>query len=204
MKNDHSENDIMNVPDQNMSRLFAIAKSAGLNDAEKSEGAVRIRAAIAASPVQPRKRSMTFGEFLIAHKARSAFALLVALIVFGGSVVERASRTLPGDALYPIKINFNEKIQSLVAVSVNGFADAGARILPTKRCRHPYAPECILIEKAARRIASDRTRLLKASRGVSLGKCDSAARAGPARRVIEAAFFWQLGGEGRRGERNHD
>ena len=44
-------------------------------------------------------------------------ALLALLLLIGGGVTLVAEQSIPGDFLYPVKINFNEEVRSLLAVT---------------------------------------------------------------------------------------
>lgn len=56
-----------------------------------------------------------------------ATAMLVAIVVTSGGTSIAASGALPGEALYSIKVNINEEIQSFVAVTPNAKAKVGVK-----------------------------------------------------------------------------
>lgn len=114
MNNDH-DNDIKISPE--MGRLFALARGAALSADEKARGLSSLLALMSAPPAM-RRRQMTLREFFLASKPRSFVIAAALLMIAGGGVIGRANETLPGDVLYPVKINFNEKLQSLSALSV--------------------------------------------------------------------------------------
>lgn len=58
------------------------------------------------------------------HKI-AALAVMMAIVVTSGGTSFAASGALPGDVLYPIKVNINEEIQSFVAVTPNAKAKVG-------------------------------------------------------------------------------
>lgn len=58
------------------------------------------------------------------HRQAVAFAVVFALVITTGGTSYAAASALPGEALYSIKVNVNEEIQSLVALS----PDAKARV----------------------------------------------------------------------------
>ncbi len=53
-------------------------------------------------------------------------ALLILLILGGGTGIV-AENSLPGDILYPVKINVNEKLESVLAVTAKGDAEVSVR-----------------------------------------------------------------------------
>lgn len=84
-----------------------------LSEAEKSA----MRAAIfgTASPVQLHPGPSMFGA-LFGYQARMTFAGLLLVMVAGmGTASAAAQNSLPGDALYPIKLSINEKVETLLA-----------------------------------------------------------------------------------------
>ncbi|MEA2715167.1 MAG: hypothetical protein QOG91_195, partial [Candidatus Parcubacteria bacterium] len=127
MKNDILNNAINEGA--GFSRLFELARSVSLSAEEKSSGFRLLRSYMAEHPSeQPIKdfagqpstafgRILTIYEFLSARKTLSALIFAGVIVVLGGSLVTSAARTLPGDVLYPVKINLNEKIQTLTAFS---------------------------------------------------------------------------------------
>ncbi len=54
-------------------------------------------------------------------------ALAILLIISGGSASFLATNTLPGDTLYPVKLNFNESVESLLAISPESKAEVNLR-----------------------------------------------------------------------------
>ena len=44
-------------------------------------------------------------------------ALLALLLLIGGGVTAASEQSVPGDLLYPVKINFNERVRSILAVT---------------------------------------------------------------------------------------
>lgn len=65
--------------------------------------------------IHPVVQKWTFVSRFI--KFAPAFAVVAVVVLVGGGVSFAAQRSFPGDALYPVKINFNEKIVSLLQTS---------------------------------------------------------------------------------------
>jgi len=57
----------------------------------------------------------------------SAFVIL--LLILGGGTSYAAEQTLPGDILYPVKVNFNEKIASMRAITPEAKAKFNTKII---------------------------------------------------------------------------
>ncbi len=109
--------------------IFRYIKRVKLSSEEKERGRSALRAFIATNPVREgvfsrlisQKRQRSIVERLFIHPM--PIALIIALIL-GGGVTFAAEQSLPGEALYPVKINVNEQVRSLLAVS----DDAEARL----------------------------------------------------------------------------
>jgi hypothetical protein len=52
-------------------------------------------------------------SFLHMHFAKALVIVLIAALAGGGGLSAAASEALPGDILYPVKVNFNEKVREL-------------------------------------------------------------------------------------------
>jgi len=78
-------------------------------------------------------RESPYGAFFSFSFIRSkrvlvpAFAII--LLLLGGGTSYAAQRALPGDILYPIKINVNEKIADLMAVTKEAKVKLNAKII---------------------------------------------------------------------------
>lgn len=83
-----------------------------LSHAEKAA----MRAAIfgAPSPVHVRQSPYVFAS-LFSYNVRMVMAGLVALVVVGGGTASAAQGSLPGDALYGIKVSVNERVELALA-----------------------------------------------------------------------------------------
>ncbi len=93
--------------------LFSIAKENSLSHEEKTEGALFLKNFI-------EKHGSVKSKFLFTSpfvKSRQLVVVVLTLIlIFGGSVTAYAAgNSLPGDLLYPIKINVNEKLEIALA-----------------------------------------------------------------------------------------
>ena len=80
--------------------------------------------------------------------------------------------------------------QTFVAVHIYRLAHGGPCELSVKRSVHAHAAEGVLVKHALGRIAAGSTRHLITRCGVGLGERDHVVNAGPASRVVVAAFLW--------------
>lgn len=121
-------------------RLFDKAKKLSLTPEEKAAGRLSIKnfmesrpspsASAAPSPVQsPYFNNLTtFFGFLSASVRKKALVPIAAVLIFTLAVgtTFAAGDALPGDALYPVKINVNEKIEVFLAVDAKAKAKVAA------------------------------------------------------------------------------
>jgi len=81
-------------------------------------------------------RKSPYGAFfsfsLIRNKKVLILAFVIALLLMGGGTSYAAQRALPGDILYPIKINVNEKIADLMAVTKEAKVKLNKKIIKTR------------------------------------------------------------------------
>ena len=81
-------------------------------------------------------RESPYGAFfsfsLIRNKKVLILASVIALLLMGGGTSYAAQRALPGDILYPIKINVNEKIADLMAVTKEAKVKLNKKIIKTR------------------------------------------------------------------------
>ena len=81
-------------------------------------------------------RKSPYGAFfsfsLIRNKKVLILASVIALLLMGGGTSYAAQRALPGDILYPIKINVNEKIADLMAVTKEAKVKLNKKIIKTR------------------------------------------------------------------------
>ncbi len=73
-----------------------------------------------------RQQGVSFG------KEKYALGVMLGTLIVSGTISVFAQDTLPGDILYPVKTNFNEKIQVVLAVTPEGRAQEQA-LLATRR-----------------------------------------------------------------------
>ena len=105
----------MNLP---IKQLKKEAKKIALSPEEKSEGIRALRSYMVAHPVRDGVSSRHHGW---SNQPNSIFKtmpilLVIALLVTGGASVA-AESSLPGDVLYPVKINVTENVKSMLALS---------------------------------------------------------------------------------------
>lgn len=94
--------------------FFKTLKTTRLTDAERDAFRADFISYMHAHPYEKRREEnqfLTLARFLF--KKPVAITLCLALVIFGtGSVAYASNRALPGDILYPIKVNLNEEIVS--------------------------------------------------------------------------------------------
>ncbi len=103
-----------------MKKFIKILKSIRLSQKEKDVLRYKIEEFISFNPIRGDihvpKKSFYFSIFTFRTLAKGVSLVLIALIVVGGSGVSYASTdALPGDKLYNVKINVNEKIEEKLA-----------------------------------------------------------------------------------------
>lgn len=105
-----------------MKKFIKILKSISLSQKEKDVLRYKIEQFISFNPIRNEihipKKSFYFSVFTFRTLAKGVSLVLIALIVVGGTGVSYASTdALPGDRLYNVKINVNEKIEEKLAMS---------------------------------------------------------------------------------------
>lgn len=103
-----------------MKKFIKILKSISLSQKEKDVLRYKIEEFISFNPIRGDiyvpKKSFYFSIFTFRTLAKGVSLVLIALIVVGGTGVSYASTdALPGDKLYNVKINVNEKIEEKLA-----------------------------------------------------------------------------------------
>lgn len=103
-----------------MKKFIKILKSISLSQKEKDILRYKIEEFISFNPIRGDihipKKSFYFSIFTFRTLAKGVSLVLIALIVVGGTGVSYASTdALPGDKLYNVKINVNEKIEEKLA-----------------------------------------------------------------------------------------
>src|SRR3989344_7355021 len=106
------------MPNNNPLNILHNLKKLSLTSQEKQAMRSRLIMAIQATR-SPKKSVLVAFASLIARPL--AAALVIVLVISGGTAFA-AEGTLPGDLLYPLKINFNEEVTSAVLSRVGGNA----------------------------------------------------------------------------------
>lgn len=91
----------------NLKNLFDTAKQVSLSEGERTA----LRARFASAPERARS-PYTFAHSRLLFQGVAAFLIIVGA---GGSTALAASNALPGDVLFPIKVNVNEKVEEILA-----------------------------------------------------------------------------------------
>ncbi len=99
--------------------LFAPAQKTQMPADRKALMRSAIRAYAAEHPVREKRRWFAFGW---STQWKAAYASLL-LVATGGQVCFAAEAAVPGDALYPVKININETVFSALALSPEAQTD---------------------------------------------------------------------------------
>lgn len=105
-------------------KFIKILKSTKLSEKEKSLLRYRVSEFMAFNPIRTdikvAKKSFYFSVFTLRTLSKTLVIALILTIVVGGSGVTYASNSaLPGDKLYQVKVNVNEKIEEKLALSSN-------------------------------------------------------------------------------------
>ncbi len=105
-----------------MKKFIQVLKSIKLSEKEKDVLRHKIEEFISFNPIRHElhipKKSFYFSIFTFRALGKAVALVLIAIIVVGGSGVSYASTdSLPGDKLYNVKINVNEKIEEKLAFS---------------------------------------------------------------------------------------
>lgn len=125
-------NDLLNT-------LSREAKNIQLSNSEKTLVRERLVNFVETNPVRNKEAlrlnnakaivspwSYNWFSLFINHKTMPL--ALIALLFVGGGVSFAAQGSLPGDALYPVKVNFNEKIEATLSVSAESNANLEAKL----------------------------------------------------------------------------
>ncbi len=86
-----------------------------MNDEEKSKTERIVFSYIENNPIKPRRNLSIFPGFLFSHKAISMYSIALLVMIFGVSQV--AADALPGEFLYPVKINVNEGVVKSLSIT---------------------------------------------------------------------------------------
>ncbi len=108
---------------EDIKRLFSTAKESSLSHIEKLEGSIAFRDFMDNNPhpkaiVSPYIKNLFVSTFTFIQQKRLVYVTAIFFLILGSvaGTAYAAQNSLPGDLLYPIKINVNEKVESLVAV----------------------------------------------------------------------------------------
>jgi tetratricopeptide (TPR) repeat protein len=123
---------------KNMSKeiknIFNKAKQVGLTSSEREEMRSSVLLYMSENPVRNAGlRRLIDWESIksllqpITFKLRPMHVALIIALLFSGGATVAAERALPGDILYPVKVNVNEEVRSLVSVSNEAQANWDAR-----------------------------------------------------------------------------
>lgn len=103
--------------EEQFEKIFARAKQVSLTSDEKSAGRTMLQSFMAMRPIRIRKSVRFFGK----HAAVAATTLSLLLSAAGASYA--AEGTVPGDALYAVKVNVNEEVRAALLASAKDKAD---------------------------------------------------------------------------------
>jgi hypothetical protein len=100
-------------------KIFNDIKKEKMSQAEKEVGLNRLQAFMRSeekSVVSPWHSPLSF-NYVVHMKYATSFALVLLVFVLIGGTSVLARFSLPGDLLYPVKINLNEKVESFTATT---------------------------------------------------------------------------------------
>ncbi len=120
--------------------LFSTAKEISLSHEEKNEGMIAFQNFMKENPdgkssiLSPYIKNLFISTFnIVKQRQLVAVALALVLILGGvGGTAYAAGNSLPGDFLYPIKINVNEKLESTFAVGTEAKARVAVKHAVTR------------------------------------------------------------------------
>ncbi|MHB8871396.1 MAG: DUF5667 domain-containing protein [Candidatus Doudnabacteria bacterium] len=100
-------------------KLIATLRSVSLSSEEKAEMFRNIKTAIASDAFKEELKPRPFYSFTFAFFRSNRYAIavvcLVVLVFSSAGISQAADKSLPGDFLYPVKTQFNEKIKASFA-----------------------------------------------------------------------------------------
>lgn len=83
--------------------------------AAQSEKLVSVNSPSYTKPVASPWNIYSFGQFIQSHRWASALVIILIIAISGNSIVLAANESLPGDTLYPFKVNVAEPIRVALA-----------------------------------------------------------------------------------------
>lgn len=102
-------------------QLHTLTKDVHLSSADKTELRERLLNYVEHRPIRTAPRALaSVSTFNIFHVSVTRFAMpavFVAVLVLSGGVSYAAEGTVPGDALYPVKVRVNEEVRAALLVS---------------------------------------------------------------------------------------
>ncbi|MDQ5883462.1 MAG: hypothetical protein QG654_376 [Patescibacteria group bacterium] len=130
-----------------MKKFIKILKSINLSQKEKDVLRYKIEQFISFNPIRNEihipKKSFYFSIFTFRALGKGVSLVLIALTVIGGTGVSYAStEALPGDKLYNVKINVNEKIEEKLA-----FTTEAKVVVQTQKVERRLTEAQKLVEK---------------------------------------------------------
>lgn len=132
LKGHSSQNPVRNAEPEGLtgrmepgSSDIGAAKKVSLSRKESEVLEKNIAAFVASKPVKTDRKVHLFTFFSL--RTMPAIAVVVAVVVGVGGVSAAAGQSLPGDFLYPIKINVNESIQAAFKTSTEAKAKFDAK-----------------------------------------------------------------------------
>lgn len=102
-----------------MKELFEKFRGVQMTAQEKDVGFKRLQTFMNENPIKTKNliKSPFYSNILFHHKIlASAFAIVIIASATGGTSIA-AKYSLPGDTLYPVKINLTEKLETLTAIT---------------------------------------------------------------------------------------
>lgn len=120
--------------DNNLEKILAEASNIRLSNEEKLSIKNAVISHVQNNPIIQKPIKSPFRSFNLLT-FRALYTIPVALFVFimaGAGTSYVAQSSLPGDALYPVKLNVNENIESLIAVSPEAKAEIDLKQVSTR------------------------------------------------------------------------
>jgi hypothetical protein len=109
--------------EKKLEKIFKKAQEVRLSENEKAVGLKNIRQIISQEGSTPVKSPYFIREFIFdpvfgwRFRKKVGFMVFALLITLYGGMTSFAARTtVPGDALYPVKVNFNERLHNFFAL----------------------------------------------------------------------------------------
>jgi len=101
--------------EQKFNNLINTIKNEKMTEEEKTSIRFKVQTFIQNNPVTIPIKTPYFSRFHFAHAGRIFATGLLLMVIGTGGLSYSSASALPGDLLYPVKINFNEKIEEKFA-----------------------------------------------------------------------------------------